>query len=401
MSVYKIKYTDTVKLPILIPDSVLNSTSLDITLIGKSTMEYGEIFDENVLHIMENFAAPESSITPNKPNLSQALSPLLTHPTEGQFWFNKTQTIVNYWDGARWVALGSVNDISGNSGIIAHGQQIPLPTNVDSYAECSWFVSPQYIDQQSSYIECYTDEIATVYSRYRPYGSSVLINGIANYIILGVKNSSGGGASFPLPTIPPIPSVTPTPTPTHTVTPTASPVAGASPTPTITPSATPSATITPTITLTPSSTRTATPSPTPTITPSRHTYTVIFNAVLIYSGFDSTIFNAGYSTDYLSGVNPPSPFTYQNYGVGSIVSSSVSNTFDFELYTTTVYAPSNAFSSISFVDNLGVLRTYSASAATVITQIINGYYITIWRWDSGTTNLLLTPGKSYILQIEV
>jgi hypothetical protein len=402
MSVYKIQFTDVEKTPIFIPDDTLN-TSLDITLIGKSTMEYGEIFDENVLHLLENFACEESTVVGGIPNPVTKFSNLLDNPVEGQFWFNKTQGILNYWTGSRWQEFGSRDDYSGNSGIIAHGQQIPLPASASSYDECSWFVSPHYVNDHASYIECYTDANGTVYTRYRKSGDVALTAGLANYLILGMRNTTNNSVQFPLPSIPAVPSPTPTPTLTRTITPTSSPVAGASPTPTVTPTATPTATITATITATPAPTRSVTPSPTPTITPSKHTFTVIFTAQLIGSGGGFVFFSVGYVTNYQTGGNPPSPLTYAGYGVGSIVSSQAGPTFDFELFLPQANGtpPDNAFSSVSFVDNTGTLKTFNRSQATVITSNSFGYNLKIWRWDAGTTNFLFTPGKSYILQIEV
>lgn len=425
MSVYRINYTDITKPSIFVPDEALISNVVDITLIGKSTMEYGEIFDDNVLHILENFAAYENPFNPGNPDSSQVLSPLLQQPTEGQFWYNKglkdlppSRGRMYYWDSNEWVPFSERDEFSGNSGIIVHGKQLPLPSGVSDYTECSWFVSPQYIEGQSIYIECYTDANAMVYSRYRIVGSTTLINSMANYIILGVKNSKNNGIVFPLPSIPAIPSPTPTPTATNTVTPTltmtstvtptSSPVIGASVTPTSTPTATPTATTTAAVTSTPAATHTRTPTPTPTITPSKHTFTTVFSASIISQSF-GIVFSIGYATNYpgVSGIGGAignaSPYSYAGNGIGGIVSAS--GYLNFELFNiSSAGLPSDTvFSSISFVDNQGVLRTYNRSAAVITTAVVNGYNIKKWRWQSGTVSqqFLFTPNNNYILQIEV
>jgi hypothetical protein len=400
MSVYKIQFTDVEKSPIFILDDTLNSNSLDITLIGKSTMEYGEIFDENILHLLENFACEESTFKAGFPDELKKFSTLLDNQTEGQFWYNKTKKKMTWWTGSSWQQSGSRDDYSGNSGVVAHGQQIPLPDGVASYAECAWFVTPNYVDGHCDYLECYTDAVGTVYSRYRVKGGTNLVASMANYIILGLKNTSNNGGDFPLPSVPAVPSPTPTPTVTRTITPTASPVAGATRTPTPTPSATPTATVTPTLTATPQPTRTSTPSPTPPVTPSKHTFTILFTAQLISSGDGFVVFSAGYVNSFAT--YPPA-LQYQTWGVGNIVSSVSGASLDFELYVPegNTIPPDNAFSSISFVDSSGVLRAFNSAGAVFTTTSVQGYSVKIWRWATGSTNFLFTPSKSYILQIEV
>ena len=70
---YQVNYTNPAKATITVPDGqdvVENATS--ISFVGKGKINYGEIVQENLLHIMENFASP----TPPP------------YPTEGQFWFD-------------------------------------------------------------------------------------------------------------------------------------------------------------------------------------------------------------------------------------------------------------------------------------------------------------------------
>src|SRR6185312_12079361 len=146
-----------------------------------------------------------------------------------------------------------------------------------SYDECIWLVSPSGIQQTDlgssgfSYMVCTTDDNGLVNHTYTKVGSNILVFGIANYMIIGMKKSNGASnphnhnySAEPPPPPPPPPNQNlPSPTPTNT------PIVGATvtPTPTITLTVTPTVTVTPTITTTPTSTPapSVTPSPTPKI----------------------------------------------------------------------------------------------------------------------------------------
>ncbi len=279
---YVIYYTNLDNGTIQIQKSALILDELDIALIGKTRLEYGEIFNENLLHVLEHFACPEQSGNPGQPDLSVAYGTLLEHPVVGQIWYNKTQNKPFIWtanDG--WTALGSVNDVAGNSGVIAHGQFLPMPIASDGYnfalEECVWTVSPFNIPQEIDFMHCFTDPVARVTMQYRFEGQTALNDGFANYQIIGIRSNTNLGEidcqSVIAPTSTPAVSTTPTPTPTQTVsiTPTITPTVTVTATATITPtpavSGTPGASVTPTPTMTPTITTTATVTPTPTISP--------------------------------------------------------------------------------------------------------------------------------------
>lgn len=273
---YVIYYTDLDKGTIQIQKSALILGELDIALIGKTRLEYGEIFNENLLHVLEHFACPEQSGNPGVPNYSKALGTLLENPTEGQIWYNKTQSRPHVWDGTIWQPLATLNDVAGNSGVIAHGQTLPMPISSDGYTftldECTWVVSPYNIPSEIDFMHCFTDPLAVVTMQFRFEGDTGLNNGFANYQILGIRDNVNLGEidcqSVAAPTATPVNSPTPTPTVTAsiTITPTITPTMTVTATATLTP--TPTATVTPTISVTPSVTGTsgATPTPTPTQT---------------------------------------------------------------------------------------------------------------------------------------
>lgn len=406
MSIYTLKYTDTSKSPIFVYDEELDSTTLDIVLIGQSTAEYGQQLDENILHLLEHFAALESSTLPGTPDLIQAIA--LDHPTEGQFWFNKSTNKLFVYTLGGWVRMAMQSDMVSNSGIIAHGQQIPLPQGITSYRQCSWIVSPQYVDQESNYIECYTDTTsAIVYARYRPITANILVEGLANYLIIGTIDAPESGPSYPLPSVPLVASNTPTPTPTITITPTLTPVAGATVTPTTTPTITPTLTITPTITTTPTITPSITPTLTPTITPSSHIFTYTFNSQLFAV---SNLYDIGYNNQTLS--NAPlfgdlSPRLVSGYYINAfmqiIVQGSNDNiqlVFGVTNQNGGAAPPNNLFSSISFVDNSGTYRVFESANAVVMNSSYNGDNNTTWTW-ANNAGVFFNQNANYILVISL
>lgn len=266
--IYTISYTDLSKNPIQINKKTLNQSVVDIALLGRARKEYGDVFDENILHILENFASPEDAANPGNPDLDSTYADLLSKPIEGQKWFNKTQKRMFIYDGSIWKPLGAISDVGGNSGVIAHGMSLPRPVSATtgyqfSYEECSWIVSMFNFPDQTDYAICTTNSSGLVTSQYTITGDPNTVNGYAFYQIIGIKSD----VVDILPTPTPTPSVSITPSFTPSVTISATPMPDTSPTPTPTISNTPS--VTPTLSSTPSVTRTPPSSPTPSVTPSR------------------------------------------------------------------------------------------------------------------------------------
>lgn len=311
-NVYVIKYTDSSKGTITIMKSALITNLVDVALVGKSRRDYGEVFNESLLHLLENFACPASVSDINKPDTTVAFGTLLNNPIDGQRWFNSTNKRMYIYDGKaitpHWIPLSKLADVSGNSGIIAHGEFLPRPIGKDGYvfpySECSFVVSQHsnrsvasdtYLptSTEMDYVQCSVGTNGKVTMQFRFRGESALRSGYANYQIIGIRGSTNTPviSVTPLPIPSPTPGVssTPQPTPDPSMTPT--PTLGASPTPTpttslgatATPTPTPSSSrmaVTPTSTLTPtptvSVTKSVTPTPTPTPSP---VYSIQLSAV--------------------------------------------------------------------------------------------------------------------------
>ena len=66
-------------------------TSTSVGLLGRNYTGYGEVQNENFLHLLENFSSPGA---PSKPVI-------------GQTWFDSTRKVLNVYNGSRWERIGS------------------------------------------------------------------------------------------------------------------------------------------------------------------------------------------------------------------------------------------------------------------------------------------------------
>lgn len=309
MADYIVNRTDINAPSITVPGKRVNNTSLDVELVGKIRLEYGQGINENLLNMLENFACPEDGSTTTLydavPDLNETSKTQLQNPTEGQFWYNSTRGILYFWsEDSLWVPIPISESYAANWGQILHGQQLPRPVAPISgyefeYTECIWSVAPATYLGKPGLVNCTTDADANVTMQYRLSLNGTLIDGIANYLIIGITGNQNNGVYIPLPPAPtptPTISITPSPTPTETPSPSATatpaasvsptPAATSTPTPAVSASTTPVATSTPTptpaVTSTPTSTAAVTP--TPTVTPSPSPLNYVWQSTGSWSG---------------------------------------------------------------------------------------------------------------------
>lgn len=274
MTTYLVNFTNISTTPISLGEGDVDITSTDIALFGRTRLEYGELLNESLLHILENFSCPESEIDPNTPNLDRTIDDLLINPVLGQFWHNTTTGTIHFWDGEYWIPLRRGDDMAANWGQVANGELLPRPVSPTSgyvfpYEECIWSVSPAQYVAPFSVATCTTDlETSQVTMEYF-VDDETSIAGTANYLIIGIRYNTDVDVVEISPT--PTPSVTPPPTnvpgsPTPTPPPSASGTPPP-PSPTRTPTRTPPVTPTRTPTRTPPVSPPPTPTPTPSTTP--------------------------------------------------------------------------------------------------------------------------------------
>ena len=87
---YNINKTDGTLL-VTVADGGLNSAATTISLIGRDLTHYGEILNENLVHMMESFA---NSSSPQ-------------NPLRGQLWYDTDESILMVYNGTSWYSSGA------------------------------------------------------------------------------------------------------------------------------------------------------------------------------------------------------------------------------------------------------------------------------------------------------
>ena len=87
---YTIDYSDSSKTPIVVNDGTVD-TSTSIALIGKNTSRFGEFLNENLVHMLENFASGTGPV----------------NPSEGQLWYDTSESYLKIFDNGQWYTIGS------------------------------------------------------------------------------------------------------------------------------------------------------------------------------------------------------------------------------------------------------------------------------------------------------
>ena len=85
---YTIDYSQSSKTAIVVNDGTID-TSTSLGLIGKNYTRFGETLNENLLHLLENFA------NTNAPS----------NPTEGMLWYDTTNSQLKIYDNGVWTPL--------------------------------------------------------------------------------------------------------------------------------------------------------------------------------------------------------------------------------------------------------------------------------------------------------
>lgn len=88
---YKLNKTDGTLLTELV-DGQIDTTSCDLTLIGRNYVGFGEAFNENLIKLLENFAGSATPAT----------------PIAGQLWYDSSEGRLKVYDGATFKSNGPI-----------------------------------------------------------------------------------------------------------------------------------------------------------------------------------------------------------------------------------------------------------------------------------------------------
>lgn len=176
---YKINKTDGNVLAD-IPDGVFDTSSSSLTLIGKNVTNFGEIFNENLVKLLENFS---SSTSPE-------------NPIKGQLWYDTTTARINVYDGNVFRASGGplisptqpLNLVPGDLWINNETNQLYFYDGVDLL-----LAGPAYSAQQktSGFI---VDSIIDVNNRLK-----VITKLFVNGTLIGIFSNSEFTPALPIP----------------------------------------------------------------------------------------------------------------------------------------------------------------------------------------------------------
>lgn len=186
--IYNIPYTDSNKPSISVPRRIFIDDIVDITLIGKRTLEYGQVFNENLLHLMEHFACDSDPDNLHMPNSSSKLASVLENPVNGQLWYSKNTGCLFVWVSTEWKSFNKYNTVKGNSGFIYDGEYIPMPLDDNGVpfdiSDCAISIAPILMVENIEAFRCTVDNSGYVTSKYTPVGGAER-SGHATFIVVG------------------------------------------------------------------------------------------------------------------------------------------------------------------------------------------------------------------------
>src|SRR6056300_745296 len=100
---YKLNKTDGTLL-VELQDGVIDTTSSDLTLVGRNYKGFGEYLNENYIKLLENFSATSAP----------------TNPISGQLWWDTTDQRLKVYDGQSFkVAGGPIVSASQPNNLVA------------------------------------------------------------------------------------------------------------------------------------------------------------------------------------------------------------------------------------------------------------------------------------------
>lgn len=196
MAQYTLNWTnDTLKPSFTIQDISVNTVSTDLKLYGRGARGYGEGMQENMLHLLENFAGD--------------VPPL--NPTMGQIWFNSSDGSftkgLKVFDGSIWVSAldfdlaGSLDQISSKvdkagdtmtGALILNGSPVDsLQATTKQYVDDGDLLSVQKTgDVMSGFLTLHADPTLNLHAATKAYVDFAIFESFKSF--LGIYNNELG-----------------------------------------------------------------------------------------------------------------------------------------------------------------------------------------------------------------
>ena len=176
----------------------INSTATDLSFVGR-TREYGEIYNENILRLLENFDSPEVEDTRTQ-SVYHAVPEVLVNPTNGQTWFNSTRKINYVYFRGRWIPNAYTGHVASNWGTVTSGTALPRPIGesgyVFPYEECAWIIAPAVITEETKGISCSVNPSTGIVTATFTDQSNVAKPMEVFYQIIGVRGNDALGGDI-------------------------------------------------------------------------------------------------------------------------------------------------------------------------------------------------------------
>jgi len=170
---YQINKWDGTALVVLEDGRIDTTTSLK--LVGRNYAGYGEIQNENFIHLLENFSSGGPPPTPIK----------------GQIWFDSSKNILNVYDGVDWgpISSASVSEISPSTPSIGDfwfkstTNQLFVYDGTSPYSQAGWkIIGPEAVDPPFGTTRLVSRKIRDLNGNFHAI-SQLIIDGVVIAII--------------------------------------------------------------------------------------------------------------------------------------------------------------------------------------------------------------------------
>lgn len=199
-----------------VDDGTIDDTTCDLTLIGKNYVGYGTIYNDNLVHLLENFSsdsAPENPLegqlwwdkagnlkvytgsvsgfktlgTVNTSNIRPATS------VTGSSWWDTVNQQLYVYNGTDWILVGPAFSANvGTSGLVT---ELIKDTDDNVHTVSTLYVQSQVLGIYSKDQEFYPEPLINGFSTIKP-GFNFISDAVINDISLWGSASQLGGVSY-------------------------------------------------------------------------------------------------------------------------------------------------------------------------------------------------------------